>query len=115
MELMENANHNTDETRIESESYVRAKRKMESLRSFYTHLAIYIIINSFFTFREVYELVQEGFTLKEAFLDGDIYTLWLVWGFGLIIHGFNVFSSIRIFNYKWEQRKIEQYMKEDSQ
>jgi len=111
---MENTNHNTYETRLESESYLRAKKKMESLRGFYTHLGVYIIINSIFTVNEIYEHIEDGFTLKEAILDGELYNLWLVWGFGLAIHGFNVFSSLKIFNHKWEKRKIEQYMQEDS-
>lgn len=111
---MENTNQNTYETRMESESYLRAKKKMESLRGFYTHLGVYIVINSIFTIRSIYEHVQEGFTLKEAIFDGEIYTLWIIWGLAIAIHGFNVFSSIKIFNNNWEERKIEQYMKEDS-
>ncbi|QHI39134.1 hypothetical protein IMCC3317_45350 [Kordia antarctica] len=114
MELMEDARRNTDNIQIENEAYVRAKKKMESLRGFYTHLAVYILINSIFTIRTIYERVQDGFTIGNALSDGEIYTLWIIWGLGLTIHAVNVFTFISIFGQKWEERKMKEYMNKDT-
>ena len=114
MELMGNSNHNTDETRMENESYLRAKKKVDSLRGFYRHLLVYLLINLFFSGRIFYEHLEENLRLEDIFSDGNVYSLWIIWGFILVIHGFNVFSSINIFGYKWEQRKIKQYMNEET-
>lgn len=112
MELVRNSNDNTNETRMENESYLRAKKKVDSLRGFYRHLLVYLLINLFFSGRMFYEHLEENLRLENIFSDGNVYSLWIIWGFILVIHGLNVFSSISILGQKWEQRKIKQYMNE---
>ncbi|WP_298518371.1 2TM domain-containing protein [uncultured Kordia sp.] len=97
-----------------SEAYIEAQKKVASLRSFYKHVAIYIFVNLFISFREHFHNMEAGATIKSSLKDGDLYTLWIIWGFVLLIHGMNVFSSINIFGAQWEKRKIKQYMDEET-
>ena len=106
--------NNIDDQKSKSDAYIRAKKRVESLRGFYIHLAVYIVINSFITLRNIFEYVENGFTVKDAFSDGDTYTLWIIWGLGLLIHGINVFTYASIFGQNWEEKKIQKYMDEDA-
>ncbi|WP_420572691.1 2TM domain-containing protein [Kordia sp.] len=97
-----------------NDAYESAKRRVVALRKFYKHLTIYVLVNLFVSFREFYHNIEAGATIKSSFTDGDVYTLWIIWGIVLFIHGTNVFSSINIFGHKWEERKIQQYMNEET-
>lgn len=105
--------HNSNTTR-EQDAYERAKQKVTSLRGFYKHVIIYFVVNLFISLRGVSYHIGGGLSVKQALLNNDRYTLWIVWGFILFIHGVNVFSSVNIFGQKWEERKIQQYMNEET-
>ncbi|MGH1388470.1 2TM domain-containing protein [Kordia sp.] len=96
------------------EAYLEAQRKVESLRSFYKHLAIYITINLLVSGRIIWESMEDGLSFKQALSEGNTYTLWIIWGFFLLIQAINVFSSVSIFGSRWERRKIKQYMEEET-
>ena len=106
---------NTAKNRVsKKEAYLEAQRKVESLRSFYKHLLIYITINFLVSWRIIWESMEDGLSFKQALSEGDAYTLWIIWGFFLLIQAINVFSSISIFGSRWERRKIKQYMDEET-
>ena len=111
---MESYTNYTETSRMNTEAYVSARERVKSLLGFYKHLAAYVLVNLFISITAIYEAMEAGFTLKSALSDGDVYTLWIIWGIGLAIHGLNVFSFIGIFNHKWEERKIKEYMEEDT-
>lgn len=112
MELMET--YTTIENSRKNDAYESAKKKVASLRGFHKHFMIYILVNLFISFRGVFDNMEAGTTIKNALSDGDVYSLWIVWGFIILIHGMNVFSRINIFGHKWEERKIKEYMNEDT-
>ncbi len=76
-----------------TEEYKNAKKAVNEKLGFYTHLAVYLIVNLFFLFLN---LKQGGF-------------IWAIypavgWGIGLLFHGLGVFS---FFNSKrWKQKQI---------
>ncbi|WP_298424405.1 2TM domain-containing protein [uncultured Kordia sp.] len=115
MELIENNTTVNQKvpSRSYSDAYLRAKQKVENLRGFYVHLIIYVVVNSFITWQQVNEYIVKGKTLAQAFQDEGTYMLWIVWGLGLVLHGFNVFVTNGVFGQKWEERKIKQYMNEE--
>ncbi|WP_046757045.1 2TM domain-containing protein [Kordia jejudonensis] len=112
MELIDNntVKKQSQTTPYESEAYLRAKRRLDNLKGFYRHLTIYVVVNSFITWQQVASQIDNGKSSLEAFQDHGSYTVWLLWGIGLLIHGLNVFLINGIFGQNWEERKIKQYM-----
>ena len=68
--------------------------------------------NTFITWQQVSEHIGNGKTLEQAFQDNGTYMLWIVWGFGIVLHGLNVFITNGVFGQKWEERKIRKYMED---
>lgn len=84
------------------EIYLRAKKRVENLKSFYIHLTVYILVNLMLFFINIIT---------------DSSHLWFLyplggWGIGVAIHGITTFSSGR-FGAEWEERKIKEYMEKD--
>lgn len=84
------------------ERYLRAKKRVENLKSFYLHLTAYILVNAFI------------FVINFSTYDGEWWFIYPLggWGIGLFIHGLTVFTSSR-FGAEWEERKIKEYMEKD--
>lgn len=112
MELIENntTGNQNKSSRDYSDSYLRAKRKVDNIKGFYTHFIVYIVVNTFITWQQVSEHMENGKSLVQAFQDNGTYMVWMLWGFGLVFHGLNVFITNGVFGQKWEDRKIKQYM-----
>jgi hypothetical protein len=91
----------------------RAKTKMEKLKAFYMHLAIYIVINSVITGVNVSNSLGSWEAFISELLTFNVFSTWLVWGIVLAIHAFSVFLFPVILGYDWEERKIEQLMQEE--
>lgn len=70
----------------------RARKRVKDVRGFYTHAAIYLIVN----------LAIFGFDAADG---GGWHFQWtaLGWGVGLLIHGLVVLSGERVS--RWEDRK----------
>jgi len=93
-------------------TYLRAKKKVETLKGFYSHLAVYIIVNV------VIILVSANvFNNKEIdFTDWSNYATALFWGFGIVSHAIYVFFVLNVQNNflkRWEEKKIKQFLEED--
>ncbi|SDR97581.1 2TM domain-containing protein [Winogradskyella sediminis] len=93
----------------------KAKNKVEKLKRFYTHLAVYVVINTVITAVKVMSGMNNGETFKDAFFDFSTLMSWMVWGMVLLIHAFAVFGLPRIIGDDWEERKIQQFMDEELQ
>lgn len=93
-------------------AYLRAKKKVEILKGFYSHLTAFLIFNTFIV------LVSANiFGKGEAdFLRWEIYTTAFFWGIGLLSHAIYV---LFVFHFKinflkrWEENKIKQFLEED--
>lgn len=100
----------------DQEKYERALKRVKEIRSFYSHLFIYLTINI------LLQLFYRGM------FDGGEYTSYIpwwsrlgtpvIWGLCVLIHGFVVYSSFSFSERykKWEEKKIKAIMqKEEAQ
>ena len=93
-------------------AYLRAKRKLETLKGFYGHLTAYIIINIAII------LVSAGvFSSRPVdFSHWGIYATPLFWGIGLLFHALYVFFVFYVksnFLNRWEEKKMKQFLDDD--
>lgn len=100
-----------------SNKYKRAQKKVQDLKGFYKHLAIYLIVNliiigSSFTrfYSSVTSVAEVNF---ERWLTLNTFSVAFFWGIGLAFHAFKVFD-FKFFK-SWEDRKIKEFLdKEES-
>lgn len=92
-------------------SYLRAKKKVETLKGFYGHLVVYVLVNS-----SIILLLANVFSSKEVdFADWGNYATSFFWGFGLLSHALYVFFVLNVQNNflkRWEEKKINQFLEE---
>lgn len=93
-------------------AYLRAKKKVETLKGFYSHLAVYILVNTILIFISA-GVFSPG---KADFTDWGIYATAFFWGIGLVCHALYIFFVFHIkinFLKSWEEKKMQQFMEED--
>ncbi|SRX75841.1 2TM domain-containing protein [Aequorivita antarctica] len=93
-------------------AYLRAKKKLETLKGFYSHLAVYILVNTGMILVSANVFNSE----KIDFNDWSNYVTAFFWGFGIVFHGLYVFYVMNIENNifkRWEEKKIKQFLDED--
>lgn len=97
---MENIYSSPEELKME-----RARRKVRSLKRFYKHLTVYLIIN-------IALLVVKAANLEpgEDFVSWNTFNTAFWWGIGLLFHAFGVFGPDVFLGNGWEERKIKEYM-----
>lgn len=81
-------------------SYERAKKRVESIKAFYIHLIVYVLVNA-------------GLIVYNAIISpGSWWFYWTTigWGIGLVVHAVSVFVFEGVFGSQWEEKKIKQYM-----
>ncbi|HVO69198.1 MAG TPA: 2TM domain-containing protein [Aggregatilineaceae bacterium] len=81
--------------------YKAARKYVRGVKDFYTHLAVFVIINTFL------------FAL-DAVSGSGWWFYWVVlgWGIGLAIHAYVAFIDNRFFGSTWEERKIAELLGE---
>ena len=81
-------------------NYREARRYACKVRGFYTHLAVFVLVNGL--------LVALNYTMHP----GRIWHVWatLGWGIGLLAHAVSVFAFGPWFGAAWEERKIREYL-----
>ena len=93
-------------------SYLRAKKKVETLKGFYGHAAVYFLINTM-----VVLISANVFGKGEIdFSNLGVYWVAFMWGIGLVCHALFVFFELYIqgnFLRKWEERKIKEFLEEE--
>jgi len=95
--------------RIEDKTYTtkyeRARARVEEMKAFYNHLISYIVVIS-------------GLAILNYYNNEWRYAwfLWAAagWGIGLASHAFKTFYGSVLFGKDWEQRKIDELMRQDS-
>ena len=90
--------------------FIKAKNRVEKLKKFYNHLAVYIIVNLIITGFKVSNNLDSWDNFISELLSIDVLSSWTVWGVVLVIH----FISV-VFFHSWEERKIEEYMNKENQ
>lgn len=86
----------------EEERYQEAKKRVEELKGFYTHLGIYLI----FAAGAILFWVMTG-------ARGWFYWPLLFWGIGLAIHALTIFVTEGRLGRAWEERKLRELMEQD--
>lgn len=88
---------------IADKRYKLAKKKVEELKGFYIHLAIYCVMVPVFIYLN---LISTDFPWALFPILG--------WGWGVLGHAAETFGWNPIFNKKWEARKIEELMDDEN-
>ncbi len=93
-------------------AYLRAKKKVETLKGFYSHLAVYVIVNII-----IILISANVFNSKKIdFADLGNYATAFFWGFGIVFHALYVFYAINMGNNifkRWEEKKIKEFLEKD--
>lgn len=93
--------------------YMRAKKRVEELKNFYRHLAIYLVINIFISTMKIRRNVLNGESFEEIFFDFGTYSVWVFWGIGIVFQALRLFGTDYFFGKDWENRKIEEFINRD--
>ncbi|WP_456376427.1 2TM domain-containing protein [Lutibacter sp.] len=87
----------------QNSKYIRAVERVEEIKKFYSSLIAYCIVIPFLIFINL--KYSPGFNWFWFPMAG--------WGLGLLFQGFKAFNYNPILGSDWENRKIQEYMKED--
>lgn len=98
----------------EEQRYILAKKKVEELKSYYWHLAIYLIVNTLIIVNKLRDNLDDGETLLQALSDLTIYVTAIIWGIPMLLHTFKILGAKFFFSNDWEERKIQEFMNENN-
>jgi len=92
-----------EQKKDEKEIYERARKRVEEIRSFYSHLFVYLAVNAGL------------FLLNIITSPKHLWFYWplIGWGIGLAIHGLSVFGTDRLLGKEWEEKKIREIMEKE--
>lgn len=85
--------------------YLEAKKRVKKLKGFYTHLAIYLLVNLLIVFINIQDL-KPG----ESYFKYENFITLFFWGIGLLAHAMSVFVPQFVLGKNWEERKIRELM-----
>lgn len=94
----------------EEELYLQARKKVEKIKGFYVHFAVYIVINIF-----LLTIIAVNLDKDESFWKFGHFATVFFWGIGVVFHALGVFGPDIIFGKDWENRKIEEYMNKEKE
>ena len=112
MNKLDNSQNNYDQ----EHKYLLAKKRVEKIKGFYIHLAVYILVNIFISSIIIYGLSSDSdgeYNFKSAITHFGVYSTWFFWGIGIFFHWLGVFGSNLFFGKDWEKKQIDKYMNED--
>lgn len=90
----------------ENKAFLNARKKVDSIKGFYSHLMVYLIVNVFIVTAIVWNTNIE-------LLSFSALSTALFWGIGLASHAIGVFGEDIFFAKNWENRKIQEIMDSD--
>ncbi|MDG1573411.1 2TM domain-containing protein [Robiginitalea sp. M366] len=90
------------ENRIESDRYLRARRRVDCIKGFYHNLLAYLIVIPFLAWLN-WRTTHFPWVIFPA----------LGWGMGLAMHGLRAFGYNLFLGPDWENRKIREFMSKD--
>ncbi|PTM07942.1 MAG: hypothetical protein DA407_09355 [Bacteroidetes bacterium] len=93
-----------------NKKYIEAKKKVKSLRRFYIHLFIFLIINITLLFKLIMLEKDESLNIFVWL----ILNVMITWSIGLIIHARRVFDGKILFSKTYEEKKIQEFMQNDN-
>jgi sensor histidine kinase YesM len=93
----------SNQTKLDN-AYLKARKRVEALKEFYYSLISYIVV------------IPLLFLIWYKFTPFTIQWFWFPmvgWGIGLLFQAYGVFVDQGAFGANWEQRKIEEFMKQE--
>ena len=85
----------------EEQRYLKAQKRVNDIKGFYTHLTVYCLVIPIIIFINLKFVPYFHWFWFSA----------LGWGFGLVMHWFQTFGFKLIgFGRDWEEKKIKEYM-----
>lgn len=95
-------------------NYLLAKKRVDKLKGFYKHFISYILVNVFISIVIILGLMKkEGKGFTEVVFNFGVYATWIFWGIGVFFHWMGVFGQNLFFSKKWEEKKLQEYMKNE--
>ena len=108
-----------------SRRFRKAKKRVEHIKRFYRHLAVYLVINTVLFIAKIKIFgffTTKGFENQGFFdwLEWNIIATPVFWGIGLFFHGLYVFKfkskALKELKPKflrdWEEKQLQKYMEE---
>jgi len=92
--------------------YQWAQRRVKKLKSFYTHLMVYIIVNIFIM---IARQSPDSAEVNLRFWSFENFSVAFFWGFGLAMHALSVFGKDWLLGKRWEENKIKELMRREEQ
>ncbi|MAP55015.1 MAG: hypothetical protein CL605_08955 [Altibacter sp.] len=103
---------------IPSNKYLKAKKKVQAIKRFYSHLIVYLLVNAGLLFFRI-EWAPFLFSQQDAafisWLNWNTFGITFFWGLGLLFHALSVFVVKFKFLKKWEERKIKELIKKEEE
>jgi len=90
--------------------YQEVQKRVKKIKGFYTHAAIYLLVNIMIVIINIQNL-EPG---ESYFKLENIFTAFF-WGLGLLTHALSVFLPNIILGSNWEEKKIKELMEKDKQ
>ena len=97
-------------TTQEEIKYQEALKRVKKIKGFYTHAAIFILVNIM-----VVVINLQNLEVGESYFQFKNFQTFFFWGIGLTAHGFSVFMPNWIMGENWEERKIKEFMEKEKQ
>lgn len=97
--------------------YIRAKKRVDTLKNFYAHIAVYLVMNVLlfvFKGRIVSFFVDKGVE-DQGFLnwmEWNMVFIPIVWGVVLLVAGIYILKLKPGFIEKWEEKQLRKYTEE---
>lgn len=99
---------------INEQNYIKAKNKVKTIKGFYIHLIVYILMNIFISGVIIIALTKSNHrTFLEALSNFGVYSTWIFWGIGVFFHWLVVFGFSSIMSADWEEKKIKEIMEKE--
>ena len=87
---------------LRDKRYLKAREKLEAVKQFYGNLASYLIVIPFLIWLNM-RSTDFPWSVFPAF----------GWGFGLLMHGLEIYGYNPLWGKRWEERKIRELMERD--
>lgn len=99
------------------EKYIKAKRRVDNLKNFYAHIAVYLVMNTLlFVFKgRILNFITTNGVEDQGFLnwmEWNMIFIPVIWGVVLLVTGVYFLKLKPGFFRKWEERQMQKYMEE---
>lgn len=101
------------------EAYKRAQARVKKIKGFYRHLTIYLIVNAIILIEGLWGinfLEMNTADIDPSFVQWliwNVFSVPILWGIVLFLHGIRVFSPQIPILRQWEENQIRRYMEQE--